>query len=854
MKAMKRIVVGFFAMWWVTRWSSLAMGTNTMKFPVGVIVDEGTWIGKLGLSCIHMALSDFYASHSHYNTRIHLTIKHTDAHMIAAASAVAQNEATQVAAITAIVQAFGWNQVVLIYEEGLYGEEVIPHIMKTLQDANVHVPYQIAISPSTTDQQIIKELANLRMMSNRVFIIHMPPILGLRVFTKARDIGMISQGYVWIMTTSMTNLLDWTNSSITDLMQGVVGVASYFPKSKEVQDFEVQWKLKFQKENPNIIGAQLNVLGLWAYDAATALAIAVEKARITKLSFQRKNVSKSCNTTDFETIRVSQSGSKLQDALSKTAFKGLSGKFNLVNGEMNSKTFQIININGDGKKVVGFWTPHNGLERELSPKNMSKYSTSKANLKQIIWPGDSPIAPKGWDVGANGKRLKVGIQVKRGFFESFNIHHDSVNDTMTFNGYCIDIFIAVMRALPYSVPFEFIPFNIPNLDRDYLRPGVFYDDLIQKVYVGEIDAVVGDLTIMFERSQYVDFTLPFTEGGVNFLVPTKQKNKEKAWLFLKPLTWELWLATGCFFVFISFVVWVLEHQNNEEFRGSPSNQIGNSFWFSFLTMDFAQREKIHSNLARVVVIIWAFVVLILTQSYTASFTTLLTVQQLQPTVIDINQLIRSRESIGYQLGSYTYNILKQIGFDESRLRSYNSPQQCDHLLTIGSQHGGIVAAFDKIPYLKAMETSYCSKYTMIGPTYNHPGFGFAFRRNSPLVNDVSRAILNLTEKNEGGMKEIENAWFENASHCKWQSDVEATYSLNIDSFRGLFLIAVLASSLALVVHIAMFLIDSWKHLNCFDPSDPFFKRICVMVKVFYHHYNTNTPFLAAPQTTTHQVP
>ena len=103
------------------------------------------------------------------------------------------------------------------------------------------------------------------------------------------------------------------------------------------------------------------------------------------------------------------------------------------------------------------------------------------------------------------------------------------------------------------------------------------------------DAVVGDVSITASRSVYVDFTLPFSDSGAVFIVPTtNNKNKTKAWIFLKPLTWELWLTTGCFFVFIGFVVWVLEHRVNEEFRGSPSHQVSTSFWFSFSTLVFAQ--------------------------------------------------------------------------------------------------------------------------------------------------------------------------------------------------------------------------------------------------------------------------
>ena len=143
-----------------------------------------------------------------------------------------------------------------------------------------------------------------------------------------------------------------------------------------------------------------------------------------------------------------------------------------------------------------------------------------------------------------------------------------------------------------------------------------------------------------------------------------------------------------------------------------------------------------------VVIIWVFVVLILTQSYTASFTTLLTVQQLRPAVIDVNQLLQSGVSVGYQFSSYTYDILKQIGFDESRLQPYYSLEECHQLLTIGSQHGGIAAAFDEIPYLKLMQMRYCSKYTTMGPTYKTPGFGFV--SDSHLFLLLDEVLVNIS--------------------------------------------------------------------------------------------------------------
>ena len=126
-------------------------------------------------------------------------------------------------------------------------------------------------------------------------------------------------------------------------------------------------------------------------------------------------------------------------------------------------------------------------------------------------------------------------------------------------------------------------------------------------------------------------------------------------------------------------------------------------------------------MARIVVIIWLFVVLILTQSYTASLTSMLTVQQLNPTITDINELIKKGERVGYQYGSFVYEFLiKSMKFDESKLVKYESPEELDELFS----KGGITAAFDEIPYMKIFLAKYCSKYTAVGPTYKFDGFGF----------------------------------------------------------------------------------------------------------------------------------
>ncbi|KAF8013322.1 hypothetical protein BT93_I1231 [Corymbia citriodora subsp. variegata] len=562
-------------------------------------------------------------------------------------------------------------------------------------------------------------------MQTRVFIVHMLPTLASRLLAKAKEVGMMSEGYVWILTNGITDLLSSVDSSIVaSSMQGLLGIKTYIPDTPILDNFMVRWKKKFQQDNPSIFNPTLNIFGYWAYDAARALAMVVEEMGAANFTFQMLKAS--TDVTDLDNIGVSQNGQKLLQGLANTTFMGLAGNFSLVDGQLESSVFQIVNINGNAARGIGFWTLENGLRRDLSSVRTSRYSTLKSNLRSIIWPGDLTSVPKGWEIPTNGKRLKILVPVKDGFNQFVKVTRDLSTNTSQVTGYCVDIFQAVIEKLPYAVAYDLIPFALPNGST-----AGSYNDMIDQVFYQNYDAVVGDTTIIANRSLYVDFTLPYTESGGAMLVPFKDNKSKKAWVFLKPLTWDLWLTTMCFFVFIALVVWTLEHRINDDFRGPTTHQVGTSFWFSFSTMVFAQREKVLSNLARFVVIVWVFVVLILMQSYTASLSSLLVVENLQPTVTDVDQLLKSRENV--------------------------------------------------------------------------------FPKGSPLVLDISRAILNVTEGPK--MTEIENAWLTSKTNCQNSSSSVSSDSLGLDSFWGLFLIAGAAAVFALLIFMVMFIKRNWQEVT-----------------------------------------
>ncbi|GLU09333.1 hypothetical protein SLE2022_261990 [Rubroshorea leprosula] len=838
--------------------------TATAKIPVnvGVVLDLDTWVGKLGLSCINMSLSNFYSSHGDYRTKVDLKIRDSKEDIVGVATAALDltknvqvqaiigptnsmqasfvidlgnksqipiisfsatspdlnsirspyvfqatvNDSSQVKAISAIIQAFGWRQVVPIHVDNVFGKGIIPYLYEALEEVDARIPYRSIISPRATNQEIEIELYKVMTMQTRVFIVHMGPDLGSRIFRIAKEIGMMGEGYVWIITDGMTNLWSVIDRSDVDYMQGVLGLRNYVPNSKELKRFEKQWKLKFLQDNLGMGNAKFDIFGLWAYDATTTLAMAVEEV------FGTTNF-------NFDAANVSQNGPTLIQALSRMRLKGLSGDFGFTNGQLESPVFQIVNFNGNGENGIGFWTPNHGLVRRLEVTNVTRYSTSKGNLGSIIWPGDPQSIPKGWEIPINGKRLKIGVPIQNGF-KLVKITLDNSTNSTTFSGYCIDVFNAVMNVMPYHVPFDFYPIKLGEEET--------YNNLIDQVVYGNYDAVVGDISIVANRSKYVEYTLPFVQSGVEILVPIRNDVDKNAWVFLKPLSWDLWIASICFFTFLAFVIWVLEHRINEEFRGPPLHHVGTSFWFSFSTMVFAHREKVLSNPARIVVVIWCIVVFILTQSYTASLTSLLTVQQLQPTVTDVNELLMKGENVGYQIGSFVREIVLGLKFHPSRMKIYTSPEHLEELFTKGSANGGIAAAIDEIACLKVFLAQHCNKYTTLKtPTFRSDGFGFVFPKGSPLAADVSRAILKFIESDR--TEDIENTLKEQ-SICSTTSG--STNNLSLGSFWGLFLIVGVAGVLALICCAIEFLYGQKDVLcNC-DTGISRWKRILQVLRNF----------------------
>lgn len=689
----------------------------------------------------------------------------------------------QMHAIADLIDHYGWREVIAIFVDDDYGRNGIAVLSDALSKSRAKISYKAAFDPGAQRNKINDLLNEINLMEPRVFVVHASPDSGLRIFNVAKSLGMMSSGYVWIATDWLPSVLDASGPAITgttNVLQGVLALRYHTPDSVRKKDFVSRYRGY----------SSINSYAFYAYDSVWLAALSLDSFfnQGGSISFANDPRLSAANGSllNLASLQVFNGGQRLLKILLASNFTGIAGEVKFDSQKnLIHPAFDVINIVGTGSRRVGYWSNHSGFSI-IAPENLYTKPPNKSagELYSVIWPGETTKQPRGWVFPENGKPLRIAVPYRVSYKEVVT----KDNNPPGVKGYCIDVFEAAINLLPYPVPKTYILYGDGRRNPEF-------NDLINDVAQDKYDAAVGDITIVTNRTRIVDFTQPYMESGLVIVVPMKEM-KSAAWSFLQPFTLPMWCVTGGFFLLVGTVVWILEHRLNSDFRGPPSRQLTTIIWFSFSTMFFSHRENTVSTLGRMVLVIWLFVVLIINSSYTASLTSMLTVQQLSSGVKGIDSLISSNDPIGIQDGTFARRyLIDELNIKPSRLISLKGPVAYNDALQRGPRNGGVAAIVDELPYVELFLSITNCEYQTVGQEFTKSGWGFAFQRDSPLAVDLSTAILQLSEN--GNLQRIHDKWLSH-SDCSSQSN-EDDNRLSLKSFWGLFLICGVSCFLALAI-------------------------------------------------------
>nr|POF21991.1 glutamate receptor 2.7 [Quercus suber] len=686
---------------------------------------------------------------------------------------MANNDSAQIKCIAEIVRAYKWKKVIAIYEDDAYGSDsgMLGLLSEALQEVDSEIEYHLVLPPVSSLPNaggfVLDELLKLQLTAqSRVFIVLQSSIpMVSHLFREAKKVGLVGRESAWIIPESVASVLDSVNNSVISSMEGALGIKTYYSNSSNsYKDFYAQFTKIFETKYPEEHNHEPGIYALRAYDSIMTISQAIER-----------------------TINNSISPKIMLENILSSNFSGLSDQIHFEAGKLlQTPILRIVNVVKKGYEELDFWTSESGFSESVEMKSCTEKISGP-----VIWPGFLNGVPKGWAMPTEQNPLKIVVPGRTSFEDLVKVDYSgNYLDNSKYDGWCIDVFKEVLNILPYSLPYEFKALNGS------------YEELVEGVYDKTYDAFVGDVTILANRTKCVEFTQPFAESGLSMVVPAKPEGS--AWIFLKPFTWKMWLVTGVILIYTMLIVWFLEHQYNQEFRGPLKTQIGTSLWFTFSTLFYAHRERVYSNLTRAVVVVWLFVVLILTSSYTASLSSMLTVQRLQP-VRDIEWLRSTNAKIGCDNDSFVKNYLQNVlKFNSKNIITVTTESDYEEHF----KEKSIAAAFFELPYEKIFINKYCKGFTISKQTYRFGGFGFAFQKGSPIAKDFSEAILKLSE--DGTLTGLEERWLSPSRECSTDQTSNDTDPLSIQSFWGLYLISVAISTICFLLSLIR-LLQNYQH-------------------------------------------
>ncbi|XP_031390438.1 glutamate receptor 2.9-like [Punica granatum] len=679
------------------------------------------------------------------------------------------DKAEQIRCMANIVRSFNRHRGSIIYEEdtyddsysfSLYLSKELLEVMSEMEDQVVLPPYSSLSDP----ESVVKQ--KLRMFKGKlspVFIIlDLSLPMARHLLKEAKQMGYFRGDSIWVLSESVLNLLNSVHSNVTFSMKGAIGVVTDLPrKNKEYLDFIHKFHRKLNHEARD---SMPGIHVLRAYDSITMVTKAMDGA------------SSSAEITS----------KLLMKRMLQSKFDGLSGQVAFIEGRiLNPRKPKLVSIS-DGTKLLyeelNIWSPQNALSAANTAVQELKHGIEESKV------GEATCSVS--DVHLSGP-MKIGVPRHTPFDKFVKEEVDDSTGKIRYIGFCIEVFERLLFLLKSTSAQTFDDYH-------FVSHNGSYDDLVQEVRNKTYNAAVGDITILANRSKDVDFTQPFIESGLSMIV-VAEVNEKKMWIFLKPFTPVMWMASGGILIITMLTVWSLEHPSNPEFRGPWTDQLSTALWFTFSSIFFAHRERIYGNLTRIVLGVWFFMALILTQSYTASLTSMLTVHKLKQNEITMERLRQNNAKVGCDNSTFVCNFLERVhNFKPNAIVGITNYTDFHEQLNKGS----IKAMFVEYPYERAFFSRYCSSgFLVTHQSYRFGGFGFAFEKGSPWTAKFSEAILELSES--GDLKKMGDEWFREEcptvnGTASASSDSE-TQSLRLRSFWALHVFSLGTSALCLLL-------------------------------------------------------
>ncbi|XP_017339521.1 glutamate receptor ionotropic, NMDA 2A [Ictalurus punctatus] len=475
------------------------------------------------------------------------------------------------------------------------------------------------------------------------------------------------------------------------------------------------------------------------------------------------------------------------------------------------------------------------LNKDREWEKMGKWENHSLTLKYPVWPrfnsfGDAEtddnhlsivtLEEKPFVIVENVERL-TGTCMRNSVPCRKHIKDNSTEGGGTYikkccKGFCIDI----LKKIARNVKFTYDLYLVTN-GKHGKKINNVWNGMVGEVVYKKAVMAVGSLTINEERSEVIDFSVPFVETGISVMV-SRSNGTVSPSAFLEPFSASVWVMMFVMLLLVTaMAVFMFEYISPLGFNRNlaqgkdphgPSFTMGKAVWllWGLVFNNSVPVQNPKGTTSKFIVSVWAFFAVIFLASYTANLAAFMIQEEFVDQVTGLSDnKFQSPYSYSPPFrfgtvpnGSTERNIRKNYPDMHQYMIKYHQTGVTDALVSLKT---GKLDAFiydaAVLNYMAGRDEG-CKLVTIgSGYIFATTGYGIALQKGSPWKRQVDLAILAII--GDGEMEELEAQWLTGICHNE-KNEVMSS-QLDVDNMAGVFYMLATAMGLSLITFV-------WEHL------------------------------------------
>uniref|UniRef100_A0A3Q0SIP5 Glutamate receptor n=1 Tax=Amphilophus citrinellus TaxID=61819 RepID=A0A3Q0SIP5_AMPCI len=392
-------------------------------------------------------------------------------------------------------------------------------------------------------------------------------------------------------------------------------------------------------------------------------------------------------------------------------------------------------------------------------------------------------------------------------------------------GFCIDI----LKKIARNVKFTYDLYLVTN-GKHGKKINNVWNGMVGEVVYKKAEMAVGSLTINEERSEVIDFSVPFVETGISVMV-SRSNGTVSPSAFLEPFSASVWVMMFVMLLIVTAIaVFLFEFVSPLGFNRNlaqgkdphgPSFTIGKAIWllWGLVFNNSVPVQNPRGTTSKFIVSVWAFFAVIFLASYTANLAAFMIQEEFVDQVTGLSdKKFQSPYSYSPPFrfgtvpnGSTERNIRKNYPDMHQYMTKYHQNGVTDALISLKT---GKLDAFiydaAVLNYMAGRDDG-CKLVTIgSGYIFATTGYGIALQKGSYWKRLVDLAILSII--GDGEMEELEAQWLTGICHNE-KNEVMSS-QLDVDNMAGVFYMLATAMGLSILTFISEHLFY-WRLRYCF---------------------------------------